>query len=45
MEGKECKIDDVVFAQDSTLCDNELCYVCKNGVWQQKSTSDSEAGP
>ena len=45
MKEKECMIDEMLFDQDSTLCDGELCYVCKDGVWQQKSTLDRVAKP
>lgn len=40
MEEKECRIETKVFAPDSELCDENLCYVCKDGVWQEKGTLD-----
>jgi hypothetical protein len=40
MEGKGCIIETKVYAQDSEVCDEELCYICKDGVWQQKRARD-----
>jgi hypothetical protein len=45
MEEKRCIIETMVFDQDSTLCDEELCYVCKDGVWQQIPSPDRVVRP
>jgi hypothetical protein len=45
MEGKQCKIDAKIFASGSEVCDETLCYVCQDGLWQQKSTLELEVRP
>jgi len=43
MEAKQCKIETEVFAPGSEVCDEALCYVCKDGVWEQESTLELDA--
>jgi hypothetical protein len=40
MEEKQCMIESRVYAPDTEVCDEELCYVCSDGVWQQKGALD-----
>ncbi len=43
MENKECRIESKVYAPDSELCDEAICYICKDGVWQELRTLDLSA--
>ena len=45
MEGKQCVIETRVYPQDSEVCDTELCYVCRDGLWEQKGAPDLIARP
>ena len=40
MKGKECIIETMIYEPDSEICDEELCFVCKDGVWQEKRSRD-----
>lgn len=44
MKSNECMIEQKVYAQGSELCDDKLCYVCKDGIWQQKGALDFVIG-
>ena len=39
-QDKQCMIESKVYAPETEVCDGEFCYVCRNGVWEQKSTLD-----
>ncbi|HYA42416.1 MAG TPA: hypothetical protein VEF34_14005 [Syntrophobacteraceae bacterium] len=43
MEGKQCEIETKVFAPGAEVCDEALCYICKDGVWEQESTLELDA--
>jgi hypothetical protein len=36
MKDKKCMIGNEIYEPDFELCDDELCFVCRGGVWQQK---------
>ena len=40
MIDKGCIIETKVYAPDSEVCDEKLCYVCKDGTWEQENTLD-----
>jgi len=40
MEGKLCAIETKTYAPDSEVCDEKLCYVCRDGLWEQKGALD-----
>jgi hypothetical protein len=40
MEFSTCEIESKRFVAGSQFCDEKLCYVCKDGNWQEKSTLD-----
>ncbi|MGA2731242.1 MAG: hypothetical protein ABSG35_01370 [Syntrophobacteraceae bacterium] len=44
MEDKQCKIETKVYDRDSEVCDENLCYVCKDGMWQKKGALDFLVG-
>ena len=44
MENRECIIETRTYDQDSEVCDERLCYVCKDGIWEQKGALDFLVG-
>jgi len=36
MQDKKCTIETRNYDPDSEVCDERLCYVCKDGTWQEK---------
>ncbi|MFZ0929630.1 MAG: hypothetical protein ABSF90_05340 [Syntrophobacteraceae bacterium] len=40
MQGKECTFETRNYEPDSEVCDEKLCYVCKDGTWQEKGALD-----
>jgi len=40
MQGKGCIIESLNYEPDSEVCDDKLCYVCKDGIWQEKGALD-----
>ena len=44
MTGKECILETKTYDPDSLVCDEKLCYVCKDGTWQEKGALDILAG-
>jgi hypothetical protein len=44
MKSNECMIEQKVYAQGSQVCDDKLCYVCKDGIWQEKGALDFVIG-
>jgi hypothetical protein len=44
MQDKECTIETRNYDPDSEVCDERLCYVCKDGTWQEKGALDFLVG-
>ncbi len=44
MENRQCIIGTEVYDRDSEVCDEKLCYVCKDGIWQKKGALDFLVG-
>ncbi len=44
MEYKECIIEGKSYDQETEVCDDKLCYVCKDGLWEKKSALDFLVG-
>ena len=40
MEDKKCITEGKIYDQDSEVCDEKLCYVCKDGIWHKQGTLD-----
>ncbi len=40
MEGDNCNIEGTSFEAGSQVCDDKLCFVCRDGDWQKKGTLD-----
>lgn len=44
MEDYACKIESKIYDQDSEVCDEKLCYFCKDGTWQKRGALDFLVG-
>ena len=44
MEDKQCIIESKIYGPDSEVCDERLCYVCKDGIWHKKGALDFLVG-
>ena len=40
MEGQKCKIENRDYDNGVQICDEKLCYVCADGIWESKGTLD-----
>ncbi len=40
MENDKCTIDMKVYNSGDQVCDEKLCYVCKDGIWQSRGALD-----
>ncbi len=40
IKGENCMIEKKTFETGAEVCDERLCYVCQDGVWQEKGALD-----
>ncbi len=40
MSNDECTFEMKSYKRDSQVCDEKLCYVCKEGMWQEEGALD-----
>jgi hypothetical protein len=44
MTERKCIIETKIYDHKSEVCDEKLCYVCKDGIWEKRGALDFLVG-